>query len=74
MEEWEVEEDSDPKPYLLSSWSLETCGAGELLLGLRFVAKGDGDSGERSVQIHVPVTAALYLAEEIERQARRALC
>jgi hypothetical protein len=67
-------EDYGEPPCPLLGWKLALSANGDLVLGLRFAPTADSGAEDASrVQISLPATAALHLAQEMSKQARRAL-
>ena len=74
MEQFDGSENYGEAPSPLLSWRLSPAANGELVLGLRFRSYDDGKRGTATgVQISLPAIAALQLAGEMNRHARRAL-
>ena len=74
MEEFDADEDYGAAPCPLLAWRLMPSANGNLVLGLRYASTVDaGGDDIVGLQVSLPVAAALHLAEEINRQARRAL-
>jgi hypothetical protein len=72
--DFDADEDYGAPPCPLLSWRLIPSANGDLVLGLRFASATDSKGEDATgLQISLPATAALHLAEEMSRQARRAL-
>jgi hypothetical protein len=74
MGEFDAYEDYGEAPCPLLGWRLNRSASGDLVLGLRFALTADGKVDDATgLQISLPATAALHLAEEMSKQARSAL-
>jgi hypothetical protein len=72
--DFDADEDYGAPPCPLLSWRLIASANGDLVLGLRFASTAGGEGEDATgLQISLPATAALLLAGEMSKQARRAL-
>jgi hypothetical protein len=74
MDEFEEGELNAEGASPLLGWAMSRTTADSIVLGLRYAtAHADADNREVRVQLVLPLEAALYLSEELSKQARSIL-
>jgi hypothetical protein len=74
MDEFENDGERVEEPRELVAWTIGPVREGSLVLVLKYAASpSDVDAVGAEVQVSLPPEAALYLSEELTRQAHRIL-
>jgi len=74
MEDFELDQPSEEARRQLVGWSICHSDGASLVLSLKYAAAPkDPEANAWRVSLVMPPEAALYLSEELERQARRIL-